>query len=496
MTSVKTRSAPLPVAAPAIKPRAITPQATPDPEARGWSPRGGTNQEAINHFAPKGTSWATATARAKEAGIDLNAAAANRNARVALKPALPSSADSAQRRTNQDVINHYTSNGVSWAAASALAKKDGVDLNAAARNRTASVETIESPPSQGPRASFDEPAWTAAGHTNQEAINHYSAATASWADAVELAKEDGVNLYAAVKDRAGQVSVEGGNPKDLLGLSELAQLAGERQLSQALGAGFERITGEAPIDAVARPLEALMKEGTFDNVLSMDDLLKGLAADFDRLGDEPAELELSKEVQSTITAMELRADKAGPRTITADVLRKIVPGLSGARAQELVPHLNKAMADAKITTPRQQAAFIAQCAHETGGFKTLKEYGGPKYFKKYDGRLDLGNTKPGDGARYAGRGALQLTGRANYTAASKALYGDRRLVDHPELAEKPEAAFAVSTWFWNTRKLNTPAEAGDLKKVTRRVNGGMNGWPDRLALYTRALNELGATTRP
>lgn len=182
-------------------------------------------------------------------------------------------------------------------------------------------------------------------------------------------------------------------------------------------------------------------------------------------------------------------------TLIEDVLRSLIPGLSREKAKALAPHLARAMSEAGICTPRQQAAFMAQCAHESCGFKVFKELGGESYFRKYEGRKDLGNTQPGDGARYKGRGALQLTGRANYLAASKALFNDDRLVERPELVEQPQVAFAVSAWFWRTRKLNAIAEAGDFRLLTRRINGGLNGLEERLNYYRRALSGLGGSGR-
>lgn len=125
-----------------------------------------------------------------------------------------------------------------------------------------------------------------------------------------------------------------------------------------------------------------------------------------------------------------------------------------------------------ITTTLQKAHFLAQVAHESDGFRTATEYASGK---AYEGRKDLGNTQPGDGVRFKGRGLIQLTGRANYQAYSRALYGDDRCVQRPEmLAELPDAALAAG-WYWNWRGLNALADKDDLVAVTRRINGGTNG---------------------
>ncbi len=176
--------------------------------------------------------------------------------------------------------------------------------------------------------------------------------------------------------------------------------------------------------------------------------------------------------------------------ITEKQLRAIVPNLDGAKAATLVEPLNNAMEEASINTPLRQSAFLAQIAHETGGFKWFRELGNDAYFKKYDGRKDLGNTQPGDGPRYKGRGFIQITGRANYEKAGQALGID--LINEPQLAETPTVGARVATWFWGSRNLNSYADKGDFITITRRINGGLNGLEDRQAYYARAKETLGA----
>ncbi len=174
--------------------------------------------------------------------------------------------------------------------------------------------------------------------------------------------------------------------------------------------------------------------------------------------------------------------------VNAQQLKSIVPSLSDARAQQLVPHLNNAMAEAGIDTKNEQAAFIAQLAHESAGFKYWEEIASGS---AYEGRRDLGNTQPGDGVRFKGRGPIQLTGRANYEAAGKALGLD--LVGNPEQVENPDVGFRVAAWYWNSRNLNQYAGTGtldDFNKVTYRINGGYNGKQDRINYWQRAMNIL------
>jgi predicted chitinase len=177
--------------------------------------------------------------------------------------------------------------------------------------------------------------------------------------------------------------------------------------------------------------------------------------------------------------------KAGKGDVTPDQLQQIVPGLSAQRAAEVAPHLNRAMAEAGIDNPQRKAAFIAQLAHESGGFKYMEEIASGR---QYEGRRDLGNTQPGDGERFKGRGFIQVTGRANYAAASKALGED--FVNHPERAGTLENAARMAAWYWNSRGLNAKADRGDFDGITKSINGGFNGKADRDRYYHRALEVL------
>lgn len=140
----------------------------------------------------------------------------------------------------------------------------------------------------------------------------------------------------------------------------------------------------------------------------------------------------------------------------------------------------------EINTPLRIAAVLAQFGHETGGWRWLRELGGKSYFKKYDGRQDLGNTQPGDGARFRGRGYIQLTGRANYQQMA-AWFPEIPLMEQPELAEQPHYAALFSCRWWVSRGLNALADAHQIKLITRKINGGLNGYADRKQRYEQLL---------
>lgn len=143
-----------------------------------------------------------------------------------------------------------------------------------------------------------------------------------------------------------------------------------------------------------------------------------------------------------------------------------------------------------ITAALRVSHFIAQAAHESDGFCTLEEYGGATYFARYDGRADLGNTRPGDGARYHGRGIFQLTGRANYRRFGEILGID--LEASPERAAEPVTSLRIAAAYWNERRISPAADADDLVTVTRLINGGRNGLKERGAYLAIAKREVAA----
>lgn len=178
--------------------------------------------------------------------------------------------------------------------------------------------------------------------------------------------------------------------------------------------------------------------------------------------------------------------------ITKEQLLKIMPTASKKATIFLEP-LNAAMEEFGINTPKRQAAFLAQIAHESGSLRYVKELASGKAYDT--GRLAerLGNTpeEDGDGQRYRGRGLIQITGTDNYKACSLALFCDEQfLMDNPELLETPEYACRSAAWFWKSRKLNDLADAEDFLKITRRINGGTNGLADRNIYYKRAKEVL------
>ena len=175
--------------------------------------------------------------------------------------------------------------------------------------------------------------------------------------------------------------------------------------------------------------------------------------------------------------------------MTPEALAKAI-NIPLSRAQKWAPALTDAMREGDINTRLRQSAFLAQIGHESGSLVYVREIGGPSYFAKYNGRKDLGNTQPGDGARFCGRGLIQVTGRSNYAKCSQALFGDDRLLKTPDLLEQPEWAAKSAVWFWSTRNLNELADADRFTDLTKKINGGTNGIEDRKARYRLALSVI------
>lgn len=164
-----------------------------------------------------------------------------------------------------------------------------------------------------------------------------------------------------------------------------------------------------------------------------------------------------------------------------DTLLKAMPGLDRNRAQAYLPHMETAMREFGITNRPRARMWLAQVGHESASLRYMEEIASGA---AYEGRKDLGNTQPGDGRRFKGRGPIQITGRFNYTAAGKAL--NLPLVSQPQIAAQPQYAFRVSAWWWKNHGLNEISDRNDVNAATRRINGGTRGAADRQARWVRA----------
>lgn len=200
---------------------------------------------------------------------------------------------------------------------------------------------------------------------------------------------------------------------------------------------------------------------------------------------DPATSPESENVAAEPAAGPAPAPPPAPLGVTPEELARIVPGIPSAKIEQFIGPLNDAMAQHGIDTPVRQAAFIAQLAVESDSFRTFEEYASGR---AYEGRSDLGNTQPGDGERYKGRGAIQITGRHNYEKLSRDTGVD--FVAHPEWLAAPENAFTTAAWYWTTRNLNQVADTAGIVRVSELVNGGHHALSRRIDDFRRGLDVL------
>lgn len=172
--------------------------------------------------------------------------------------------------------------------------------------------------------------------------------------------------------------------------------------------------------------------------------------------------------------------------ITPQVLKQIVhPKGNHGILEALAPAMTEILPDYEITSWLRVCHFIGQAAHESDGFNVLEEYASGR---AYEGRHDLGNVHAGDGVTYKGRGIFQLTGRANYRAIGAKIGVD--LENNPHMAADPELSVHIACLYWNSRKLNAWADQDDYETITKKINGGLNGFDDRIRLTDEAKNLL------
>lgn len=174
--------------------------------------------------------------------------------------------------------------------------------------------------------------------------------------------------------------------------------------------------------------------------------------------------------------------------VTAEQLGQIMPSLSVEKRELYLPYIQQAMAEFGINTPLRRAEFLAEIAHETVELRYLEE---PASGSAYENRKDLGNTQPGDGPLFKGRGGLMMVGRANYQKFSQIL--GVNLIAQPELAATPEVAFRSAALYWQRNGLNEVADQGDARAIRKRIYGGYDGIENVLEYSERARRVLGVT---
>ena len=201
---------------------------------------------------------------------------------------------------------------------------------------------------------------------------------------------------------------------------------------------------------------------------------------------------------------------------TEDAVKQLIPKVKNF--DEWYSNLLNTLPEYDIDTSARVAAFMAQCGHESGGFTVMQEnlnYSAKglvgtfkKYFpteaqaklyerrpemianRVYANRMGNGDEASGEGWYFRGRGIVQITGKNNYTKCSQSLFESNVLVENPDLLLESEYAIHSACWFWSAARLNELADIGDMKTMTKRINGGYIGLEDRINHYNHAIEIL------
>lgn len=173
-------------------------------------------------------------------------------------------------------------------------------------------------------------------------------------------------------------------------------------------------------------------------------------------------------------------------TPTKEQIKLAVPHARASVVDTMYPHLIDTMTKYQINTPARICAFLAQVAHESGSFNYLEEIASGSAYDTGALAKRLGNTPEddGDGEKYKGRGLIQITGTDNYRKVGEAL--GVNFLKNPDLLESPRYACLSAGWFWDSRRLNMMADVSDFRGITVKINGGLNGFPDRLKRWDEA----------
>jgi len=273
---------------------------------------------------------------------------------------------------------------------------------------------------------------------------------------------------------------EGWKEKAIGGLAIGAGLAGT--FGPGISKNMPKNNFDSPRPAITRPYKQ-SNQPTIKEPTAQQNKIA------DRMPDaEPKKIDTEKEINPEIV-------KPAGKEVTSQVS---IPTPIKYREEQLRPTLEKAAHKAGLKG-KELAQFLAQAKHETMGFTRMTEFGDANYFiKHYDPTANpdkakiLGNTEPGDGIKYRGRGFLQITGRDNYTRCGDAL--NLPLEQHPELLERPDIAARASIWFWKERVRPNVKNFANTKQATKGINPSFKGLANRFKSYKDELARLVAAT--
>lgn len=196
--------------------------------------------------------------------------------------------------------------------------------------------------------------------------------------------------------------------------------------------------------------------------------------------------------ESPMLEPELEQETPTMTSLDVSVLSQAMGNSAGVDYATLLPYVEEALVRSNCTNLNRSAMWFAQIGHESAGLRYMEEIADGS---AYEGRTDLGNTQPGDGRRFKGRGPIQITGRHNYGVLSEWAYGQgyvdspTKFVDQPTLLSDPTYGFLGAVWYWTVARpqINSMCDVGDLIGVTRAINGGTHGLDDRRQRWDNAL---------
>lgn len=237
-------------------------------------------------------------------------------------------------------------------------------------------------------------------------------------------------------------------------------------------------------------VQLLLNYAAEDGRIALEAPLKpdGIYGEKTRVGIEAAQTALlgitEPDSVATPGAGTERALRAGVKPVFSErLLRLAMLAAAPEKVETFHEPIARCFARFEVTTPLRQAHFLAQIGHESGELRFQEEIASGA---AYEGRADLGNSQSGDGKRFKGRGLIQLTGRYNYAKFGEALgRADEIMATPTVVAEDLDLCVGVAGWYWSDRGLNADADRDDLMRVTKVINGGVNGIADRRRLLER-----------
>ena len=291
--------------------------------------------------------------------------------------------------------------------------------------------------------------------------------------------------------RTQPITKNSGSVNSLLSIGSAGHSSGKSIIKDAVGPQCSNIRDD--VETVQRLLNIALAKDFFsldegqlkpDGAFGPKTLRAIVAFQESVVGEQAAAGKIDPRSGSMSKLLEFLPDHLDPVLLSLIFLRS-----SENDIQALCPVIMQVMADRDIDNPLRCVHFLAQIGHESGELRFREEIASGQ---SYEGRKDLGNNQPGDGRKFKGRGLIQLTGRANYTEYGRAIKRESEILNTPDIVASDDyMCVDVAGWFWDKRGLSALADADEFTAITKKINGGLNGFDDRERLLVRAKALLG-----